>query len=159
MNWTHASTIRDVSRVRKPTREERLDKAHDRALPFLEDQFSRRSVLPASEARIAAARGLIAAGIDTDEDVGAVTALMRERGIRQDGRRTELVWGRHGDIKGQERWYITTGLHVAQERELIRLTRRRRWTTRSPSLPPKSMPPLPAAIWISRPGTASTSAG
>ena len=123
LNWTHASTIRDVSRVRKPTREERLDKAHERALPFLEDQFSRRSVLPASEARVAAARGLIAAGIDTDEDVGAVTALMRERGIRQDGRRTGLVWGRHGDIKGQERWYITTGLHIAQERELIRLTR------------------------------------
>jgi hypothetical protein len=120
LRWEPKSVIQDIS-PSLDSAEQRLEKAYDRALPFLEDEFSRRSVLSAPEARVAAARGLIAAGIDTDDDIGAVTAIMRQRGVQQEGKQTELVWGQRGD--SGDHWFITTGLHISQEKELIRLAK------------------------------------
>ena len=45
------------------------------------------------DVRVAAARGLVDAGVAAIADVGAVTALMRQEGVAQDGERTALVWG------------------------------------------------------------------
>ena len=81
--WEH-STVLDPDRRWLPGPDgERLWRAYRAALPFLEAQFARRAVLPASEARIAAARGLVAAGVADAGDIDAVTALMRTHGVRQ----------------------------------------------------------------------------
>jgi hypothetical protein len=121
LGWKHGGAIGKSPRL--PARGQRLDRAYEAALPFLEEEFSRRAVLSGWDARAAAARGLVAAGIEDDGDIGAVTRLMRERGIRQAGRTTELVWGRVRNVKGQQRFSLTTGLHIGQERELVRLVR------------------------------------
>lgn len=120
LKWEPKSVIQNREFEIEPS-ERRFDKAYHHGLPFLEDAFSRRSVLPASEARRAVARGFISTTIDSDEDINAVTSLMRERGVRQDGKQTELVWGQSGDTG--KKWFLTTGLHIGQEKELIRLVK------------------------------------
>ena len=77
-----------------PTREERLVQAYEAALPWLERELDRRAVVSGADARTAATRGLIAAGIEETADVGRVTALFRSEGVRQYGEATSLVWGR-----------------------------------------------------------------
>nr|WP_282572168.1 MobF family relaxase [Roseomonas acroporae] len=120
LGWRHRSAVDPCGPVPTPVRAERLARAYRAALPFLEAEFARRSVLAGADARAAAARGLIAAGIEDAADIDAVTRAMRERGVRQDGRATSLVWGREGE-RGEVR--ITTALHEAQEAELVRLAR------------------------------------
>ncbi|MFC7694581.1 hypothetical protein ACFQY5_38565 [Paeniroseomonas aquatica] len=53
-------------------------------------------------------------------DVDAVTKAMRERGVRQDGQPTGLVWGRDGE---RDEVKVTTALHVAQESEAVALAK------------------------------------
>ena len=77
--------------------------------------------LPSSEARIAAARGLVAAGVADAGDIDAVTALMRTHGVRQDGRTVALIWGEDPAADGETR--ITTALHAEQETALVALAR------------------------------------
>lgn len=122
LGWKHESIL-DRAKNPECSREDRLALAYEASLPFLESEFSRRSVLMGSDARIAAARGLVAAGIDTTEDVNAVTALMRRYGISQDGLKTALMWGKTYSVKGQQQTQITTSLHVSQEKELIGIAR------------------------------------
>nr|WP_254452808.1 MobF family relaxase [Roseicella sp. DB1501] len=120
LGWRHRSAVDPRGPAPAPARAERLARAYRAALPFLEAEFARRSVLAGADARAAAARGLIASGIEDAADIDAVTRAMRERGVRQDGRATALVWGREGE-RGEVR--ITTALHEAQEAELVRLAR------------------------------------
>ncbi|MGG5811674.1 MobF family relaxase [Falsiroseomonas sp. CW058] len=103
-----------------PTREERIARAYEAALPWLERELDRRAVVSGADARTAALRGLIAAGIEETADVGRVTALFRSEGVRQYGETTALVWGRAGE-RGEVG--ITTALHAADEAEFIRLVR------------------------------------
>lgn len=120
LGWRHRSAVDPRGPAPTQVRAERLARAYRAALPFLEAEFTRRSVLAGADARAAAARGLIAAGIEDAADIDAVTRAMRERGVRQDGRATALIWGREGE-RGEVR--ITTALHEAQEAELVRLAR------------------------------------
>ncbi|MBX9875949.1 MAG: relaxase domain-containing protein, partial [Thermoleophilia bacterium] len=103
-----------------PTREERLAQAYEAALPWLERELDRRAVVSGADARTAATRGLIAAGIEETADVGRVTALFRSEGVRQYGEATSLVWGRAGE-RGEVG--ITTALHASDEAEFVRLAR------------------------------------
>ncbi|KAF2174496.1 hypothetical protein K469DRAFT_688357, partial [Zopfia rhizophila CBS 207.26] len=103
-----------------PTREERIARAYEAALPWLERELDRRAVVSGADARTAALRGLIAAGIEETADVGRVTALFRSEGVRQYGEATALVWGRAGE-RGEVG--ITTALHAADEAEFMRLAR------------------------------------
>ena len=103
-----------------PTREERIARAYEVALPWLEKELDRRAVVTGADARTAALRGLIAAGIEETADVGRVTALFRSEGVRQYGEATALVWGRAGE-RGEVG--ITTALHAADEAEFMRLAR------------------------------------
>ncbi|MCB4824174.1 MULTISPECIES: MobF family relaxase [Roseicella] len=103
-----------------PTREERIARAYEAALPWLEKELDRRAVVSGADARTAALRGLIAAGIEETADVGRVTALFRSEGVRQYGEATALVWGRAGE-RGEVG--ITTALHAADEAEFMRLAR------------------------------------
>lgn len=98
--------------------EQKIRLAYETALPFLSDKFEHRAVLTHWDARVAAARGLVHAGIDGLEDIDAVTRLMRKEGVMQAGTKTPLLWGAE---EGQRYTSITTGLHEAEEREFISL--------------------------------------
>lgn len=129
IGWQHQGVIAPRDHVavalRDQSRAARLAAGYETALPFLEAEFSRSAVLNGADLRAAAARSLIAAGIapgadDGRADVDALTRAMRERGVRQDGQMTELVWGREGE---RDEVRVTTALHVAQEGEAVALAR------------------------------------
>ena len=129
IGWEHRGVVapqrQGAEAPREQSRAARLEAAYEGALPFLEAEFSRASVLNGADLRAAAARALIAAGITPGADGGradvdALTRAMRERGVRQDGQLTGLVWGRDGE---RDEVKVTTALHVAQEGEAVTLAR------------------------------------
>jgi phage/plasmid primase-like uncharacterized protein len=128
IGWEHRGVVSPVGRrPAAPTqsRAARLQAGYEAALPFLEAELSRAAVLNGADLRAAAARALIAAGMTPGADGGradvdALTRAMRERGVRQDGQVTGLVWGRE-DERDEVR--VTTALHVAQEAEAVALAK------------------------------------
>ena len=124
-SYRHRSVLRPDQVIAAPTAEERHEAAYRAALPLLEAELGRRAVLDGQELREIAARALIVAGIGErpGDDVEAVTAAFRERGVMQNGERVALLWGRGASLRGKERWNVTTALHIDQERELIQLAR------------------------------------
>ncbi|WP_338666245.1 MobF family relaxase (plasmid) [Pararoseomonas sp. SCSIO 73927] len=129
IGWEHRGVVvprrQGAGAPREQSRAARLEGAYEAALPFLEAEFSRASVLNGADLRAAAARALIAAGITPGAeggraDVDALTRAMRERGVRQDGQLTGLVWGREGE---RDEVRVTTALHVAQEEKAVALAK------------------------------------
>ncbi|MBB5696013.1 MobF family relaxase [Muricoccus pecuniae] len=129
IGWQHRGVVAPQRQATEAPREQsraaRLEAGYEAALPFLEAEFSRASVLNGADLRAAAARALIAAGITPGADGGradvdALTRAMRERGVRQDGHLTGLVWGRDGE---RDEVKVTTALHVAQEGEAVALAK------------------------------------
>ncbi len=100
--------------------EQRHRVAYDIALPFLAERLEHKAVVPHWDARVAAARGLIEAGIAGISDIDAVTRIMRDEGVRQYGEKTGLVWGVE---EGKRFTSITTALHETDEQAFIRLAR------------------------------------
>ncbi|WP_052389258.1 MobF family relaxase [Belnapia moabensis] len=90
------------------------------ALPVLERELDARAVVKVADARIAAARGLIASGAAETADVDRVLVRLASQGVRQQGRWTEVL-APAGTSNPQAR--LTTGLHRDQEAEVIRLVR------------------------------------
>jgi hypothetical protein len=121
LGYRHRSVLRPGAIIPAVPREERLEYAYTAALPILDEELQWRARLNAGDVRAAAARGLIAAGIEAAEDVDAITRAFRTRGVQQDGRETALMWGTAADAQGRERIGVTTVLHQEQERELIAL--------------------------------------
>lgn len=121
LGWRHSTVLDPDRRWLQGPHEERLWRAYQAALPFLEEQFERRAVLSSSEARIAATRGLVAAGVLDAGDIDTVTALMRTHGVRQGGSMVALIWGEDPAADGEIK--ITTALHEEQERALVSLAR------------------------------------
>ena len=124
--YEHASVIRHDAKERlPPTEQDRLTRGYQASLPVLERQLSRRATMYASVARTAAARGLIASGVESAADIDRLTAAMRDHGVRHDGQQVPLIWAEvasEGDGVGrQPRMKITTTLHVEQEREAMAL--------------------------------------
>jgi hypothetical protein len=120
LSWEYGGIDGPRRKGPAPTRKERIGLAYEAALPWLERELDRRAVVSGADARTAATRGLIAAGIEETADVGRVTALFRSEGVRQYGEATALVWGRAGE-RGEVG--ITTALHASDEAEFIRLAR------------------------------------
>ena len=118
LGWSHAGAMGEGRSLPELEKEARHAAAYEASLPVLEDELWRRAVLQGSDARVAAARGLIAAGVEGPADIDAVTRLYRERGVRQDGSMVGLLWGEAGE---RGKVSLTTTLHVDQERELVRL--------------------------------------
>jgi phage/plasmid primase-like uncharacterized protein len=127
--YRHETVIRKNAKHRPLEPDsERLKRAYAASLPVLERQLSRRATMHATVARTAAARGLIAAGVESADDIDRITAAMREHGVRHDGQQVPLIWA-HTDGQGEEtsldrrrpRIKITTTLHVEQEREAMAL--------------------------------------
>jgi phage/plasmid primase-like uncharacterized protein len=130
--YDHASVIDPELKCRvQPTEQGRLLHAYTAALPVLARQFETRATLYASVARTAAARGLIASGVDSAGDIDRITAAMREHGVQHGGKQVPLIWaevtaeGEAADPGGRRpRVKITTTLHVAQEAEAMALASR-----------------------------------
>lgn len=123
IGYRHGSILRPDEIAPVPERAQRLENAYHAAQEVLDRQLQQRATIDGSDARIAAAKGLIASGIETSADVSAVTAAMRDRGVRQYGERTSLIWGDVKDAEGRERIGITTALHEYEERVLIQRVR------------------------------------
>ena len=70
LGYEHRSVLRPRDIVPLPSREQRLETAFQAALPLLGKQFDRRAVIDGADARIAAAKGLIAAGIGEEKRCG-----------------------------------------------------------------------------------------
>ena len=119
LGYKHRSVLRPDQELAKISRDERLELAYRSALPVFDKELQRRASVEGADARLAAAKGLIAAGVESPSDVDAITKAMRERGVTQRGERTSLIWG---DVKGENgrgKVGITTTLHRDEEQTLI----------------------------------------
>ena len=123
VGYTHRSVLKSDAPVSVPERARRLEEAYRVAAPLLARLFDRRAVIDGADARIAAAKGLIAAGVDTPDDVDTVAQAFRERGIPRRGQDTALIWGTVKGNQGRDRTAITTTLDVQDEQRLIRVAR------------------------------------
>ncbi len=127
--YEHKSVIDPASKgATAMSATDRLAHAYLASLPVLEKELGRRAVLSGSVARTAAARGLIAAGVESAEDIGTITQAMREHGVRHDGRTVPLIWASVGGGSDAEpleerrpQVKITTTLHVDQEERAMKL--------------------------------------
>jgi len=124
LGWRHRGVL-DPAKVQAPQplpdRAARLEHAYQVALGLFDKSLQRRAVADGADARVAAARGLVAAGVAGPEDIDAVTRAFATRGVRQDGQATGLVWGLVADAQGQEAVRLTTTLQADREAELVRL--------------------------------------
>lgn len=141
IGYQHRSVI-DLERKAQPLSEAaRLDRAYDAAASLLGDQFERRAVLKPEDERVAAARGLIASGIESGADVDRVITRIRARGVDETGvagagvkgearqktailvgavlRETVDAQGNTITVPGETR--LTTQAHLSQESALIEL--------------------------------------
>ena len=123
LGWRHTSVLRPDP-MPLPTREERVEQAYQAALKLLDRDLQRRAVTDASVARVAAARGLIASGVESAAEIDDVVRAFVSRGARQDGQAVGLIWGQTADAQGRERVKLTTTLHVERETELIALAQK-----------------------------------
>ena len=123
LGYEHRSVLRPHDITPWPSREQRLETAFQAALPLLGKQFDRRAVIDGADARIAAAKGLIAAGIGEASDVDAITRAFRERGVQRGGEDAALIWGRVPGRQGRDRIAVTTTLDVREEQRLIEIAR------------------------------------
>jgi hypothetical protein len=123
LGYEHRSVLRPDSIAPLPSREQRLETAFQAALPLLGKQFDRRAVIDGADARIAAAKGLIAAGIGEAGDVDAITQAFRERGVQRRGEGAALIWGRVPGRQGRDRVAVTTTLEIREEQMLIETAR------------------------------------
>lgn len=116
LNWQHDTILTREPGGPEIEREKRLLHAYEQALPWLEKEMDSRAVITWAEVRTAAARGLIASGIDDTAEIEAVTSLFKQKGVRQYGEMTTLIVA--GD-DGERHTRVTTNLHVDHEREFI----------------------------------------
>jgi hypothetical protein len=123
LGYQHRSVLRPNEIMPQLPREQRLETAFQAALPLLGRQFDRRAVIDGADARIAAAKGLIAAGIGEANDVDALTQAFRERGVQRQGEDAALIWGRVPGRQGRDRVAITTTLELREEQRLIETAR------------------------------------
>ena len=123
IGYQHRSVLRRDDIKPELSRDERLELAYQAAMPVLGKQFDRRAVIDGADARVAAAKGLIVAGIESAEDVDTLTRAFRERGIQRRGEDAALIWGTVAGTQGRVKAAITTTLDEREERTLISAAR------------------------------------
>ncbi len=123
IGYEHRSVLRPDQKQQAASRDERLEAAYQAALPVFDKQLQRRAAVEGADARLAAAKGLIAAGVESPADVSAITKAMRERGVTQRGEATSLVWGDLKGENGRDKVGITTTLHRDEELWLVAAAR------------------------------------
>ena len=123
IGYEHRSVLRPDQKQQAASRDERLEAAYQAALPVFDKELQRRAAVEGADARLAAAKGLIAAGVESPADVSAITKAMRERGVTQRGEATSLVWGDLKGENGRDKVGITTTLHRDEELWLVAAAR------------------------------------
>jgi hypothetical protein len=123
IDYRHRSVLRPGDITPALSRDERLETAYQAAMPLRGRQFDRRAVIDGADARVAAAKGLILAGIESAEDVSTLTRAFRERGIRRRGEDAALIWGTVAGARGRDRTAITTTRDEREEKILIATAR------------------------------------
>ena len=123
IGYQHRSVLRPDNRRKEAVREDRLEAAYQAGLPVFDKVLQRRAAVDGADVRVAAAKGLIAAGVESPGDVSAITQAMRERGVMQRGEPTSLVWGDVAGENGRDKIGVTTILHRDEEHELVALAR------------------------------------
>lgn len=116
IGYKHTSVVTYGPPAPEVTEAERIKAGWKAAAPILEAELGKRAVLRVSDARIAAARGLIASGAKETADVSRVLASMVTDGVRQQRKDTVLLAPAGLD---NARARITTALHRDQEQEVI----------------------------------------
>jgi conjugative relaxase-like TrwC/TraI family protein len=106
-----------------PSRAERLEIARAAAVPLLARAFRGEAVVDESAARIAAARGLVASGIEDATEIDAVTRALVAGGVEEDGARTPVVAREVRGPRGGTSVRLTTGAHIDREARLVALAR------------------------------------
>ncbi len=119
IGYCHRSVLGPQATLRAVSREDRLEAAYQAALPVFDKELQRRAVVDGADARVAAAKGLIASGVESPADVNAITRAMRDRGVMQRGERTSLIWGDVKGENGRDKVGITTTLHRDEEHLLV----------------------------------------
>ena len=119
LGWEHKSIVAYGPPAPRQTAAERMVTADQVAAPLLAEALGKRAVIGSGDVRAAAARGLIAAGIESTDDVGTLTKAWARDGVQQGAQRTRLLW-RQVD---KHRVKLTTELHRDQEAELVELAR------------------------------------
>jgi len=119
LGWTHQSVLNRAAGQEPPAGAARITEAYEAALGMLDKSLRRRAVVNG-----AAARGLIASGVESPADIDAVMDAFATKGVRQEGERVGLVWGVTRDAHGRETLEATTTLHISRETELVELARR-----------------------------------
>jgi hypothetical protein len=123
IGYQHRSILRPERKQNEASREDRLEAAYRAALPVFDKELQRRAAVEGADARLAAAKGLIASGVESPADVNAVTKAMRERGVMRRGERTSLIWGDVKGENGRDKVGITTTPHRNEELVLVANTR------------------------------------
>ena len=121
LGWTHQSVLNRAAGQEPPAGAARIAEAYEAALGMLDKSLRRRAVVNGAAARIAAARGLIASGVESPADIDAVMDAFATKGVRQEGEQVGLVWGVTRDAHGRETLEATTTLHISRETELVEL--------------------------------------
>ena len=119
IGYEHRSVLRPGRKQTEISRGDRLEAAYQSALPVFDKELQRRAAVEGADARLAAAKGLIASGVESPADVAAITNAMRERGVTQRGEHTSLVWGDVKGENGRDKVGITTALHRDEELRLV----------------------------------------
>lgn len=151
LGYRHESVLDPSRSARQLAEQERIAEAYAAGSRMLAREFGRRAVIKEEDARVAAARGLIATGIGAAEDVDRVRQAFTERGIPESGiaehnrstATTTLIAipvavpdpNNEGAMVTEER--LTTKAQVVQESELIALARKHGGDRRGLLTPPE----------------------
>src|SRR3954454_8668372 len=115
--WKHESIVSHSPPLPELTREQRLELAYPHGVEWLGQDINRRAVISEADVRTAAARCFIASGIEDYRDIDRMVEMFKERGIKQYGEDTRLMYGPARDSRWQS---VTTALHMRDENEFIR---------------------------------------
>ena len=119
IGWQHRSAVAHGPAAPARSYAGRMGAAERVALGHLEQMLGRSAVLDQGDVRLAAARGFIAEGLASTDDMDAMMRRWAKATVMQDGQETRLAWRvvENGRIK------LTTELHRAREHELVALAR------------------------------------
>lgn len=120
LGWQHGSVLGQTA-VALPTREARLEQAYTVARGILNRALERKAVVDVSTARLAAARGLIASGVESPAEIDEIVRVLAARSMRQNGQGRRLIWGATAEVEGRRRAKLTTAPHPGWEAELMTL--------------------------------------
>lgn len=123
LGWRPAQVSNLDAPIPLPSRGERLEIARAAAAPFLERGFVGEAVLDGSAARIAAARGLVASGIEDASEIDDVTAALLVGGVEEAGAPVPVIVREVRGPRGKLETRLTTVAHVERETRLVELAR------------------------------------